>query len=105
MQERLLFPGCHAVSRVPFCPHKSDAYRLTLCGHCGRIACHDGKDCAVCTKNKEIRGGPVTSVVPYSFKLLLQEMGAMAGRNLGYAPVWASSRSSGDRRSHWHGSH
>ena len=54
---------------------KSDAFRMILCRLCGRATCHDGVNCTVCR-----RGGvdvATSVVVPYSFKLLLQEMSAM----------------------------
>jgi DNA-directed RNA polymerase beta subunit len=53
---------------------KSDAYRMLVCRACGRAMCHDGKRCTGC---RETTTGPVVMTVPYSFKLLLQEMSAM----------------------------
>lgn len=60
---------------------KSDAFKMVLCTRCGRATCHDGTYCYQCKEN--IRGVEVTSsearsvIVPYSFKLLLQEMTAV----------------------------
>lgn len=58
MQERLL--------------HKSDGFRMVLCRRCGRATCHDGRHCAACAQDTA-----VGVLVPYSFKLLLQEISAM----------------------------
>lgn len=63
MQERLLY--------------KSDAFRLCVCARCGRMLCHNGRDCYACGRTGRVareQGGPqaVGIVVPYSFKLLLQ---------------------------------
>ena len=63
MQERLLF--------------KSDAYRLAVCGGCGRAACHDGRQCKSCKARGLTSPDVVGVIVPYSFKLLLQEITAM----------------------------
>ena len=63
MQERLLY--------------KSDAYRLLVCSGCGRTTYHDGKDCRHCSQVGNCHAATVGVVVPYSFKLLLQEMAAM----------------------------
>lgn len=52
---------------------KSDAYRMLLCRTCGQALCHDGRTCASCRS----ADGATSLVVPYSFKLLLQEMQAM----------------------------
>lgn len=59
LQERLLY--------------KSDAYRLLLCRLCGRATLHDGRACAAC----KTADGATAVTVPYSFKLLLQEMTAV----------------------------
>lgn len=59
LQERLLY--------------KSDAYRLLLCRLCGRATLHDGRACATC----RTADGATAVMVPYSFKLLLQEMAAV----------------------------
>ena len=56
--------------------HKSDAYRLTVCSTCGRIMCHDGRECRSC-KAQARAAHAVGVMVPYSFKLLLQEITAM----------------------------
>lgn len=64
MQERLLY--------------KSDAYRLAVCSFCGRTTYHNGKECRHCARTGASgRSSMVGVVVPYSFKLLLQEMSAM----------------------------
>lgn len=55
---------------------KSDAYRMLVCRLCGRATCHDGRTCAACCAD-QMEAGPVALTVPYSFKLLLQEMCAM----------------------------
>lgn len=47
---------------------------MLLCPKCGRAMCHDGKVCATCRVGAD---APVALTVPYSFKLLLQEMSAM----------------------------
>jgi DNA-directed RNA polymerase beta subunit len=57
--------------------HKSDAYRLSLCSQCGRTTYHDGKECRHCVRTQATDTSMVGVVVPYSFKLLLQEMAAM----------------------------
>lgn len=55
---------------------KSDAYRMLVCRACGRAACHDGRRCGACRDNLA-NAVPAAVMVPYSFKLLLQEMSAM----------------------------
>ena len=73
--------------------HKSDAFRIVLCGRCGRVTCHDTKQCLPCKKRWGTGSEAVGAVVPYrpaalqdrekkkqpgrSFKLLLQEIAAM----------------------------
>jgi DNA-directed RNA polymerase beta subunit len=51
---------------------KSDAYRMVICTVCGRMMCHNGYDCVSCADAGRAAG----LLVPYSFKLLLQEMTA-----------------------------
>ena len=78
MQERLLCCGwCLQEQHTPPAMHKSDAYRLSLCSECGRTAYHDGKECRHCSRMQSARSNMVGVMVPYSFKLLLQEMAAM----------------------------
>ena len=51
---------------------------MTICALCGRIACHDGRECKSCKTNGHAgRARAVGALVPYSFKLLLQEITAM----------------------------
>lgn len=52
---------------------KSDAYQMVLCAQCGRGTCHDAVACSHCRNPTDA----VNLLVPYSFKLLLQEMNAM----------------------------
>lgn len=56
---------------------KSDAYRMIICQWCGRAMCHNGTTCVACRSNGQRESRPVVLTVPYSFKLLLQEMVAM----------------------------
>lgn len=66
---------------------KSDAFRMVLCARCGRMSCHDGLTCSICccdvqevpkdTMKRVLTDGPVELVVPYSFKLLMQEITAL----------------------------
>lgn len=63
---------------------KSDVYRLTLCEACGRTSCNDGSGCAVCNAPAAVlaaphgpRGAAAAVDVPYTLKLLLQEIAAM----------------------------
>lgn len=55
---------------------KSDAYRMLVCRTCGRALCHDGSACVAC-RPTVAQSEPVALTVPYSFKLLLQEMSTM----------------------------
>ena len=45
---------------------------MLVCGLCGHALCHDGSTCAACHTAE----GATAMVVPYNFKLLLQEMAA-----------------------------
>ena len=71
MQERLLYPPPPASHREEGGrPRKSDAYRMLVCARCGGALCHDGRSCARCRTAEGARA----LIVPYNFKLLLQEM-------------------------------
>ena len=64
---------------------------MCLCSRCGRMLCHNGRECLesgllffftfqACLGCRRIRNAPgeaVGVIVPYSFKLLLQEIAAM----------------------------
>ena len=54
---------------------------MVLCSVCGRTTCHDGAVCAACRSlSTKHQGQPTTAVdvvVPYSFKLLMQEINAL----------------------------
>lgn len=56
---------------------KSDAFRFIICAKCGRATCHDGTTCAVCSACDRSAFEAVDVVVPYSFKLLMQEINAL----------------------------
>lgn len=43
---------------------------MMICSHCGRAMCNDGTTCSRCRTSE----GATAIVVPYNFKLLLQEM-------------------------------
>lgn len=46
--------------------HKSDAFRIVICGSCGRTTCHDAKQCLSCKKRGGGGGEVVGAVVPFA---------------------------------------